>query len=284
MFSSCLHLTLAADPGDGKGHSHGKVGFIVRQFSDTLSTRLNSVVMSFYQALKVLHLSHEVSYVNVDTSTHQGVARAQNLNIISSGLADLVMSPVLHESLALFSPTHRGRMFAIFRHPVERASSLFYFLQDTQWKHPGTRNNHLADITIEEFFKQGYGSEENNWMTRSLSNRVTESELTEIDLELAKAVLRTKCLVGLMEKKRESFERILKYFNWNPKNKKDQSCLERKTEFAWSMMHDHRLVEENSQAWGLIVDANKFDMRLYAYVKELFSDQGSQLFPQVTGR
>lgn len=269
--------------GDGKGHTHGKVGFIVHQLSDTHSPRLNSVVISVQQSLKVLHVSHEVSYLNVDTSTHQGIARAHNLNLISRGLADVVMSPLLHESLALFSPTHRGRMFAIFRHPVERATSLFYFLQDTQWKHPGTRNDQLADITIEEYFKQGYGYAENNWMTRSLSNGVTDSELTEIDLEVAKAVLKKKCLVGLMENKRESFERMLRYFNWNPKNEKDLSCLERKTEFAWSMMHDHPLVEENSQAWGLIVDANKFDMRLYAFVKELFSEQGTQL-PQASGR
>ena len=230
------------------------------------------------QELKVLHFSQQVSYVNVDTSTHQGVSRAKRLDLVSSGLADVVISPLLHEALPLFSPTQKGRMFAIFRHPVERAASLFYFIQDTQWKQLDTRNEQFADISIEEFYKTGYA--ENNWMTRFLTNELTKKELTEDDLEVAKEVLRQKCLVGLMEEKRETFERIQKYFGWNPKNEKDQSCLERKTEVAWSMMHAHPTVEKNSQAWRLIVNANKFDMRLYEFAKELFSQQGLRLFPQ----
>ncbi len=228
----------------------------------------------------MLHSSHKVSYVNVDTSTRQGIARAKRLNLISSGLADVVISPLLHEALSLFPPTHRGRMFTIFRHPVERAASLFYFLQDTQWKQPNTRNEKLADITIEEFYEQELYAENNNWMTRFLTNELTKRELAENDLEISKAVLRQKCLVGMMEEKSETFERIQMYFKWSPKDEEDQSCLERKMEFAWPMMHDHPMIEENSRAWRLIVNANKFDMRLYAYAKDvLFSEQGSQLFP-----
>jgi len=251
LLGSCLHLTLAADAGGG-----GKDGQ--------------------EEILKVLRFSHQVSYVNVDTSTHQGISRAKNLNLTSSGLADVVISPLLHEASSLFTPTRRGRMFAIFRHPVERAASLFYFIQESQWQQPGTRNDQFAHITIEQFYKNGFA--ENNWMTRFLTNELTKDELTENDLNIAKEVLRQKCLVGLLEEKGETFERIQKYFGWRPKNEEDQDCLEKKVEWAWPMKHKHPDIEEGSRAWRLILAANKFDLRLFEYAEELFVDQGEKLF------
>ena len=60
----------------------------------------------------------------------------------------------------------------------------------------------------------------------------------------------------------------------------DQNCLEKKLESAWSMMHEHPGVEENSRAWQLIANANRFDMKLYDYAKEIFDLQGRQMFSQ----
>mmetsp|Transcript_38953 Transcript_38953/g.71401 ORF Transcript_38953/g.71401 Transcript_38953/m.71401 type:complete len:1095 (+) Transcript_38953:195-3479(+) len=253
VLGSCLHLTLAADAGGSDGNGQE-------------------------ETLKVLHFSRQVSYVNVDTSTHQGIARAKNLNLVSSGLADVVISPLLHDASTLFTPTRRGRMFTIFRHPVERAASLFYFIQETQWKQPSTRNDQFADITIDQFYRNGFA--ENNWMTRFLTNELTKGELTENDLDIAKEIIRQKCLVGLLEEKGETFERIQKYFGWRPKNEEEQDCLEKKLEWAWPMKHKHPTIEDGSRAWQLILAANKFDLRLYEFAKELFSQQGEQLFPR----
>lgn len=213
--------------------------------------------------------------MNVDTSTHQGIARAKNLNLVSSGLADVVISPLLHEASTLFTPTRRGRMFTVVRHPVERAASLFYFIQETQWRQPGTRNDQFAEISIEEFYKKQFA--ENNWMTRFLTNELTKGELTENDLNIAKEVLRQKCLVGLLEEKGESFDRVLKFFGWRPKNEEEQNCLQKKLEWSWPMKHKHPTIEEDSRAWRFIMAANKFDMKLYDYAKDLFAQQG-QLF------
>ena len=58
--------------------------------------------------------------------------------------------------IILFFIKMTGRMFTLFRDPIERAASLFYFIQDTQWKQPGTRNDQFADITIEQFYRKGY--------------------------------------------------------------------------------------------------------------------------------
>ncbi|KAL7552674.1 hypothetical protein ACHAWF_015929 [Thalassiosira exigua] len=253
VLGSCLHLTLAADAGGSGGR--GKE-----------------------ETLKVLHFSKQVSYVNVDTSTHQGISRAKNLDLVSSGMADVVISPLLHDAATLFTPARQGRMFAIFRHPVERAASLFYFIQETQWKQLGTRNDQFADITIEQFYSNGFA--ENNWMTRFLTNELTKPELTEDDLNVAKEVLRWKCLVGLLEEKGETFDRFQKYFGWEPKDETERSCLEKKLNWAWPMKHKHPTIEEDSRASRLIVGANKFDLRLYQYAKELFVQQGEQLFPR----
>lgn len=249
LFSSCLHLTLAADAGGGNQE-------------DTL---------------RVLKFGPSMSFVNVDTSTHAGIMRAKTLNLASSGLADAVISPLLHEASTLFSPTRRGRMFTIFRHPVDRAASLFYFIQETQWKQPETRNDQFSDITIQKFYKQGFA--ENNWMTRFLTNELTKGELDDNDLNIAKEILRKKCLVGLLEEKGETLERIQKYFGWRPKNEEDQNCLEKKLEWTWPMKHKHPKVEHDSRAWRLIAAANKYDMKLYEYAKELFELQGRELFP-----
>jgi hypothetical protein len=90
-----------------------------------------------------------LSFVNVDTYTPKGIQRAKKLNLVASGLADVVISPLLYDTATLFTPTRKGRIFTMLRHPVERATSLFYFIQDTQWKRPETRNDKLAEISIE---------------------------------------------------------------------------------------------------------------------------------------
>ena len=115
-------------------------------------------------------------------------------------------------------------------------------------------------------------------MTRFLTNELTKGVLTDHDLEVAKEVLRQKCLVGLLEEKGETFERIQKYLGWRPKNENEQNCLEKKLEWAWPMKL-HSTVEEESRACRLIVTANKFDMKLYAYAKDIFEQKGQQLFP-----
>lgn len=252
ILGSCLRLTLAADAGGSEGHGQD-------------------------ETLNVLDFARQVSYVNVDTSSHQGIERAKKLNLAQSGLADVVISPLLHEAASLFTPTHKGRMFTVFRHPIERAVSLFYFIQDTQWKQPATRNEQFADMSIENFYRGGFA--ENNWMTRFLTNELTKGELTDADLRVAKEVLRRKCLVGLLEEKSETFERIEQYFGWSAKSSVEQECLEKKLQWAWPMKHRHATVEEGADTWYLISDQNVFDMQLYDYAKELFSQQ-KDLFNQ----
>lgn len=97
----------------------------------------------------MVHSSRHLSFVNIDTYTPNGIQRANELNLVTSGLADVIISPLLYDAAALFTPTHKGRVFTMLRHPIERAASLFYFIQDTQWKRPETKNEKLAAMSIE---------------------------------------------------------------------------------------------------------------------------------------
>lgn len=101
-----MHLTLAADIGRSDGNSQEEVCLIL-SYNFLPAVLVERVLICLCQTLKVLHFS-QVSYVNVDTSTHKGIARAKNLNLVSSGLADVVISPLLYEASSLFIPTRRG--------------------------------------------------------------------------------------------------------------------------------------------------------------------------------
>lgn len=70
------------------------------------------------------------SYVNVDTTTRHGILRAQRLGLVPSGLAGMIVtSDIAFAVENLFDETHKGRVLALFRHPIERITSKFYYLQ-----------------------------------------------------------------------------------------------------------------------------------------------------------
>ena len=81
----------------------------------------------------------ETLFVNVDTTTVSGINRAVSMNLGSSRLVDLVITPFVHDAERLFSSldqgnnSSKGRLFATFRHPIDRAVSLFKYLQYADW-------------------------------------------------------------------------------------------------------------------------------------------------------
>jgi len=68
-------------------------------------------------------------FINVDTTTSTGLKRAKALGLAQSGKVDAIYTPLIFEADILFDPEHQGRLFTIFRHPVERAKSMFKYLQ-----------------------------------------------------------------------------------------------------------------------------------------------------------
>jgi hypothetical protein len=274
-----LGLTIASDAGSQGPAAKTNVRIdvdetIKRSVFFFFCNRLTPCLLFFiFQKLLVTRYPGHFSYVNVDTSTVEGIARARTLGLAASGLAGVVVSTLLHNAASLFTEDNQGRMFTIVRHPVERAVSLFHFVQDTQWRQRESYRKDLAELSIDEYFKSGLS--ENNWMTRVLINELTKGELTRDDVNLAKEVMRRKCLIGLLKEKGETFARFERYFGWQLKSEEDKDCHEKKLQWAWPLKHRHDEVEESSTMWDIVMAHNDYDMELYDYATVLFQEQAS---------
>jgi len=213
-------------------------------------------------------------YVNVDVSNPEGIARAEELDLVGSGLADVFISPLLHEmSEVVFSPQpgRRATVFAIFRHPVERAASLFYYLQrlskeDSSWAK-------LGNMTIDDYAVSSIA--ESNWMVRMLSNEA--AAVDERHLEIAKDVVRKKIVVGLLSNMEESMQRFYSYFGWERKSGDWNPCEHRLLFDELLNANVHKKVDKVSKTWGLLAANNALDVALYEYAVELFDIQGRGL-------
>lgn len=211
------------------------------------------------------------SFVNVNIVSLPGILHAQSLSLASSGLPDVMVSPHIHEMAALFSPSHKGRLFTILRHPVDRAVSIFY--------HEQRVNPNFAGMSVAEYFGGGGGVVENNWMTRFLTGK-KGGTLTPDDLTIAMEILRRKVLVGLMDEMEESLRRFKSYFGWvDDKNRgeSDTGACERQQFLSPQSGAGMGDIPRGSQAWNLIMQQNRFDMQVYEYALSLFGEQKGML-------
>mmetsp|Transcript_17249 Transcript_17249/g.21078 ORF Transcript_17249/g.21078 Transcript_17249/m.21078 type:complete len:599 (+) Transcript_17249:157-1953(+) len=211
-------------------------------------------------------------FVNVDTTTVAGIQRAQQMGFADSGLADAVVTPFIYETNDLFTPTAKGRLFTVFRHPIDRAISMFYYLQVADWE--PTYDPELKNWSIEEYATSD--RIENNWLTRQLSNQLA-GELTEDDLTLALEVVRRKFFVGLMGEIEATMGRCERFFRWtyhvNPTNQ--EKCREALLSGGSNSNSANKKAkpEPGSNEWDLLAWQNQFDLRLYEYIEQLFQEQ-----------
>ena len=217
-------------------------------------------------------------HINVDVTTEGGIQRAASLHLAQSGLADVLVSPMLHDVAAnILSRSHRGRMFALFRHPIDRLVSLFYYLQAAT--HEPTYDPRLANMTLSEYAASGLV--ESNIMVRSLSNKM-EGPLSADDLEEAKRTLRTKCLVGLLDEMETSLARFRHFFHWDGPDGNygpmAERCQEQLLARGGSNRVEHPiLVDRNSRDYDNFARKNVLDLILYEYARQLFVEQGALL-------
>ena len=210
-------------------------------------------------------------YVNVDTTEWEGIQRAKRLGFVESRMADVIFSPHVNEIAAeLFTPDVPGKMFAIFRDPVERVISLYYYLQTATWE--PTYNPALQQMTLEEYANSTLI--ESNWMVRTLSGKRT-GQLTEEDITLAMQIVKQKCVVGLLDNFEESLERFDEYFDFRPNDDESIQCrndLARKGSNS-NGSHKREQLDPDSPALKNIQKKNRADTLLYTYVQKLFEEQ-----------
>lgn len=113
--------------------------------------------------LKVVSFS-EHKYVNVNIATPEGISRALNLGLVPSHLADTIVSAHVDLVTDLFNANDRARAFVLFRHPVDRAASMFYFLKASGY-------TPLKNMTLDDYAKSEFI--ENNWLGEIVLHTIT---------------------------------------------------------------------------------------------------------------
>jgi major membrane immunogen (membrane-anchored lipoprotein) len=199
----------------------------------------------------------------------------------------------------VFSTADPGRMFALFRHPVDRAVSMYYYLARASWD--PYYNPALSKMTVEQYAKSGHI--ENNWMTRFLVNK-PGGTLGRGDMLLAKRIIKTKCLVGLYEDIEVSLSRFVRFFGWEqprggggnsttaPRSAADavgcrSEAVARGDRYVSGKssvgggVGDMATVRPGSLAWNAIVRMNLFDLELYEYAKRVYQMQAEGIFDVV---
>ena len=255
IMSSCLGLVGAADVGVRKD-----------------SNGIKSIQAFSPDEINVVLSKDGSQFLNLDTSTEEGINQfvKAHSDVLSHGLVQYLSTQHMHlATQLLFTPTNKGRLFAIFRNPIDRAISIFHYLPHADWE--PTHNPSIATMSLERW-AQTEDQIEFNWMTRFLSNEL-EGSLTREHLEVAKMVLKNYCLVGLLDRKEESWTRFESYFGWNVEGERTEDCKERYLEWGWSNKHSHPDVNETNRAYDLLVERNKFDIELYEFAIILFGEQ-----------
>ena len=240
------------------------------------------------QQLRIVMSEDGRKYINVDVTTIEGIHSASQRGFASSTLPNVMFTPLLLDaSHYLLSPQRKGRMFAIFRHPISRLTSIFYYLQLATWE--PTYNPHYATMTIDDYASSD--TCESNWMVRSLRNKMT-GPLNVDDLHIAKEVLRHKCIIGLLERMEESVIRFHTYFKFDTPYEDALNCAIRNFgskeggggggsrgngnngKQNAGPSNNHPKLESNSETYKILEQKNMLDIKLYEYAEELFIEQG----------
>lgn len=227
--------------------------------------------------------------INVDVSTHEGILKAKNRGFLTERFQPPVdfisTSEFQFASMMLFTPQRKARMFALFRHPIDRAVSKFYYLQKATWE--PTYNKVWAKMSFKEWASRDRG--DNNWMVRKLIGKGPRDQLNVQDLDLAMELVRAKFVVGLMGKMEESVHRFNLMLGIDPSTPENQECINQFTSSQgdshaaknkakivkkneWNS-YAHPEVEMGSPAWVSLSKIHMYDNLLYRFIEELFTEQ-----------
>lgn len=232
--------------------------------------------------------------VNVDVCTNDGIIQAKNRGFLSPGkdqpAIDFVSTSEFHfASQMLYSPEYKARMFGMFRHPVERAVSKFYYLQKATWE--PTYNTKWAEMSLAEYATRDRGDA--NWMVRNLVGKTGKGapELIDDDLELAKEIIRTKFVVGLMDDFSESVHRFNVLLGFDESDLANRQCMEEfsssggdsdskknkkeiKVKNMWNS-YEHPKADRGGAVWKSLYRIHKYDCLLYNFISDQFKSQAS---------
>eukprot|EP00957_Ditylum_brightwellii_P041905 3173997-Ditylum_brightwellii.AAC.1 len=74
------------------------------------------------------------SHTIIDTHSVAGIQQAKQLQVVQRGIADMIITPLLPAAVEMFDSDHQARVFGLFRHPIEREVSRYYYRQIASWE------------------------------------------------------------------------------------------------------------------------------------------------------
>ena len=232
----------------------------------------------------------DIKFVNVDTTTKKGLLRAAELNLVASGKADMIFtSDINFAADHLFDSGHRARIFALFRNPVDRSVSKFYYLQTATWER--TYRPEWKDISIMDWAAK-YNQDENFIVKKIVGKKL--NEMVDIaDLVTAKEIIRRYFVVGLMNDMEESLRRFNIVLGLDYSGEQGHICKEQILGSSAEGTHGggsvkegandnknsnpHPKVVEGSPEYNLLAERNALDMILFNYLTLLYAEQKSLL-------
>ncbi|KAL7542865.1 hypothetical protein ACHAXR_012152 [Thalassiosira sp. AJA248-18] len=229
--------------------------------------------------------------VNVDTTVNGGILRAKERTI------DLVftMEPsnfaLGRQELYENEEEHnKRRFFALFRHPVERAISMFSYLQMARWE--PTYMPEWLNMTVIEWANLPNNGQE-DYLVHKLAGKQIDEPVDESDLVIAMELVRDRFFVGLAEEMNESIRRFNIVLGVLMSDR-SKGCME---EFGllnhlpnkdvtsaadvsnkpppWLGFVDTNdpKFDEDSPEYKAVASKNNLDIRLYDYIETLFDSQ-----------
>lgn len=215
---------------------------------------------------------HGPAYVNADTSTEGGIIRAEQLGLVRSQLGHVIITSYPQFAVEhLYDPHHTGRAFAIFRHPVDRLISKFYYLQVATWERTYSPNWKYMDINYWATINR-----DNDVYVRMLAGKKVGDTVNEDDLQLAMSTIKERFVVGLIDDMEESFRRFSIIIGIDKSNNNNWEMCHDKF-FGQSMKrsnsNSHETFAEESPEWDAIAQRNALDIRFFTFVQELFIEQ-----------
>lgn len=214
------------------------------------------------------------SFINVDLSTSDGIAKASSWNLAGSEDTKVYVTQRLQESGSIFSSNNRGRLFVLMRQPIKRSAEMFYYRQRATWEPNFDKD--LAMMSIEKYSSSDKFVE--NYVTRTLIGKA-EPDLTKEDVALAKDILRRKFFVGIAEPQWYdlSIVKIERYFGWWAEYNVLTNLTVNHCHYDETTKGGHfgtfPKLERGSEAYAKIAVRNWADIEVYAEAKKLFHKQ-----------
>ena len=167
--------------------------------------------------------------VNVDTTTLDGIIRAEELGLVQSHLADVIVSMEMGAAVNHLydnrdNGRNKGRVLALFRHPIDRLVSKFYYLQVASWEQ--SYRPEWKDLTLLEWARNNkLGGPDPNIMVQKLTGKAWSDKVGEEDLHVAKKILRDHVVVGLLDDAEESFRRFNIVLGIDQRLERNERCM-----------------------------------------------------------